>query len=64
MRKTPRSLADAREELVQLQEEFTRLYKRIEVVRDCVTDALVSFGRTLPQWSIPLRPLEATELQT
>jgi hypothetical protein len=29
-----------------------------------VVDALVSFGRKLPQWSIPLRPLEATELQT
>jgi hypothetical protein len=29
-----------------------------------VADALVSLGRTLPQWSIPLRPLEAAELQT
>ena len=43
MRRTPRSLADAREELVQIQEEFTRLQKRIEVVRDCVKDSLVRF---------------------
>ena len=43
MRKPPRSLADAREELVQIQEEFTRLQKRIEDVRDCVTDSLVRF---------------------
>jgi len=42
-RRTPRSLADAREELVQIQEEFTRLQKRIEVVRDCVADSLVRF---------------------
>jgi hypothetical protein len=64
MRGTPRNLSDAREELVQIQEEFTRLQKRIEAVRECVTDSLVSFGRTLPQWSIPLRTLDATELQT
>src|ERR1039458_4401103 len=29
-----------------------------------VADSLVPFGRTLPRWSIPLRPLQATELQT
>ena len=50
MRKTPRSLADAREELVQVQEEFTRLQKRIEGVRDCVADSLVRFfGEQHPQ---------------
>jgi hypothetical protein len=43
MRRTPRSLADVREELVQVQEEFTRLQKRIEAVWDCVTDLLVRF---------------------
>jgi hypothetical protein len=43
MRRTPRSLADARGELVQIQEEFTRLQKRIDAVRDCVTDSLVRF---------------------
>jgi hypothetical protein len=43
MRRTPRSLADARGELVQIQEEFTRLQNRIEAVRDCVTDSLVRF---------------------
>ena len=43
MRRPPRSLAEAREELVQIQEEFTRLQKRIEAVRDCVTDSLVRF---------------------
>jgi hypothetical protein len=36
-------LADAREELVQIREEFTGLQKRIEAVRDCVTDSLVRF---------------------
>jgi predicted DNA-binding transcriptional regulator AlpA len=36
-------LADAREELVQIQEEFTQLQKRIEAVRDCVTDSVVRF---------------------
>ena len=41
MRRPPRSLADVREELVQIQEEFTRLQKRIEAVRDVVTDSLV-----------------------
>jgi len=34
-------LADAREEFVQIQEEFKRLQKRIEVVRDSVANALV-----------------------
>jgi len=29
--------------LVQIQQEFTRLQKRIEAVRDCVTDSLVRF---------------------
>jgi hypothetical protein len=43
MRRTPRSLTDARDELVQSQEEFTRLQKRIEAVRDCVTDSLARF---------------------
>src|ERR1035437_5216223 len=43
MRRTLRGLADAREELVQIQEEFTQLQKRIEAVRDCVTDSLVRF---------------------
>ncbi len=43
MRRTPRSLTDAREELVQIQEEFTQLQKSIEAVRDCVTDSLVRF---------------------
>jgi hypothetical protein len=43
MHRTPQSLTDIREELVQIQEEFTRLQKRIETVRDCVTDSLVRF---------------------
>ena len=92
MRSTPRGLADAREELVQIEQEFTRLQKRIEVVQESVANALVRlfgeerpaftglkeeeliapylpclFGgnkRTLWRWSIPLRPQEATELQT
>ena len=49
MRRTPRSLADVREELVQIEQEFTRLQKRIEAVRDCVTDSLVRlFGEERP----------------
>ena len=36
MRRTFRSLADAQEELVQIQEEFTQLQKRIEAVLGCV----------------------------
>jgi hypothetical protein len=50
MRKTSRSLADAREELVQIEKEFTRLQKRIEAVGDCVTDSLVRlFGEGRPR---------------
>jgi uncharacterized protein (UPF0218 family) len=41
MRRTSRSLADARGELVSIEQEFTRLHKRIEAVGDCVTDSLV-----------------------
>jgi predicted DNA-binding transcriptional regulator AlpA len=49
MRTTPRSLADAREELVQLQEEFMRLQNRIDAVRGCVTDSLTRlFGEERP----------------
>jgi hypothetical protein len=50
MRRTPRSLADAREELVLIQEEFTQVQKRIETVRDCVVaDSLVRlFGEERP----------------
>ena len=49
MRRTPRSLADAREELVLIQEEFTQVQKRIETVRDCVADSLVRlFGEERP----------------
>ena len=92
MRRTLRDLADARKEQFEIQQEFVRLQKRIEVVRDSVADSLVRlfgeerpafaalaeeeliarylpclFGgnrRTMPRWSIPLRPQEATELQT
>jgi hypothetical protein len=49
MRKALRGLGDVREELVQIQEEFTRLQKRIEAVRDCVTDSLIRlFGEERP----------------
>jgi hypothetical protein len=64
MRRPPRSLADAREELVQIEQEFVRLQKRIETVRDSVADSLVSFGRTLSRKPILTRHQEATELQT
>ena len=41
MRRPPRNLTDAREELVQIEQEFTQLQKRIEAVRDSVLDSLV-----------------------
>jgi hypothetical protein len=43
MRRTPRTFTDAREELVQIEQELIQLQKRIEVVRDCVTDSLARF---------------------
>lgn len=43
MRRTLRDLADARKELLEIQQEFVRLQKRIDAVRDCVTDSLVRF---------------------
>lgn len=52
MRRTPRSLADARDELVQIEEELTRLQKRIEAVRDSVADSLVRlFGEQRPAFT-------------
>ena len=52
MRRTPRTLTDAREELVQIQEEFTRLQKRIEVVQESVANALVRlFGEQRPAFA-------------
>jgi hypothetical protein len=58
MRRTPRSSADAREELVQIEKEFTRLQKRIEAVGDCVTDSLVRlFGEGWPRRSDGLHHL-------
>ena len=52
MRRPPRSLAEAREELVQIQEEFTHVQKRIDTVRDCVTDSLTRiFGEQHPAFT-------------
>jgi DNA-binding transcriptional MerR regulator len=49
MRRTPRTLTDAREELAQIEQEFTQLQKRIEVVQDSVANALVRlFGEERP----------------
>jgi hypothetical protein len=45
-------LADARDELAQIQEEFTRLQKRIEAVRDSIADTLVRlFGEHRPAFT-------------
>jgi len=50
MRKALRGLGDVREELVQIQEEFTQLQKRVEAVRDSVADSLVrSFSEGWPR---------------
>src|ERR1019366_8238883 len=49
MRRTPRNLTDVREELVQIEQEFTQLQKRIDAVRDCVTGSLTRiFGEERP----------------
>jgi predicted DNA-binding transcriptional regulator AlpA len=49
MRRTLRDLADARKELLEIQQEFVRLEKRIDAVRDCVTDSLTRiFGEERP----------------
>jgi hypothetical protein len=61
MRRTPRSLTDAREELVQIHEEFARLQKRIEAVRDCVTDSLARFFGEQRPALIGLQEEELTE---
>ena len=49
MRRTLRDLADARRELLEVQQEFVRLQKRIDAVRECVTDSLARiFGEERP----------------
>lgn len=49
MRRTLRDLAEARKELLEIQQEFVRLQKRIYAVRDCVTDSLTRiFGDERP----------------
>ena len=49
MRKTLRDLADARKELLEIQQEFVHLQKRIDAVRDCVSDSLTHiFGDKRP----------------
>jgi hypothetical protein len=42
MRRTLRDLADARKELIETQQEFGRLQKRIDAVQDSVTDSRAS----------------------
>jgi hypothetical protein len=52
MRRTLRDLADARKELFEIQQEFVRLQKRIDAVRDCVTDSLIRiFGEERPAFT-------------
>jgi DNA-directed RNA polymerase specialized sigma24 family protein len=49
MRRTLRDLADARKELLEIQQEFVRFEKRIDAVRDCVGDSLTRiFGDERP----------------
>jgi len=36
-------LTDARDELVQIEQEFTQYKKHIEALRDCGTESLVRF---------------------
>ena len=52
MQSTQQNLATVREELVHIEQEFTRLHKRIEAVRDSVTDSLVRlFGEQRPAFA-------------
>lgn len=52
MRKASRSLTDLRDELAQIQAEFTRLQKRIETAGDKLADALTQiFGEQHPTLS-------------
>lgn len=52
MRRTLRHLTDARRELFEIQQEFGRLQKRIDAVRDCVTDSLKRiFGEERPAFA-------------
>jgi hypothetical protein len=49
MRRTLRDLADARKELLEIQQEFVHLQNRIEAVLDCVKDSLTHiFGDERP----------------
>ena len=49
MRRTLRDLAEARKELLEIQQEFGRIQNRIDSVRDCVTDSLTRiFGEERP----------------
>jgi hypothetical protein len=49
MRRTLRDLANARKELLEIQQEFVHIQKRIDAVRDCVTDSLTHiFGDERP----------------
>ena len=49
MPRTPRDLTDARKELLEIQQEFVCLQKRVDAVRDCVTDSLTRiFGDERP----------------
>ena len=42
-------MADARKELLEIQQEFVRIEKRTDAVRDCVTDSLIRiFGEERP----------------
>jgi|ERR1017187_9904998 hypothetical protein len=52
MRRTPKNLTDVREELVEIQQEFGHPQKRIDAVRDCITDSLTRiFGEERPAFA-------------
>ena len=52
MRRTLRDLADARRELAEIQQEFVQLQRRIDAIRDCVTDSLTRiFGEERPAFA-------------
>jgi predicted DNA-binding transcriptional regulator AlpA len=52
MRRTLRDLADARKELLEIQQEFVHLQNRIDAVRGCVSDSLSRiFGDERPAFA-------------
>jgi hypothetical protein len=52
MRRTLRDLSDARKELLEIEQDFVHIQKRIDALRDCVMDSLTRiFGQERPAFA-------------